>query len=182
MGVYSRSDDQRVLTYDAHWLRGVKRPVTVTTPAAQSEWTVTVPSSVQWRLIGGSADFTADATVGNRTVGILLQMFGIPIFVNHFTAAIAASATPQIVYQLGTAVTGMTTLITATDTFAQVPFGSFFLPSGSVIQSATAFSGAADQYSDIQLVVEEVLESDMEYTMREWAERDAMYAALTRGE
>lgn len=60
--------------------QGAVRVVTGTNPAAGVEISETVPTGARWLLIGISATFTTDATVANRTPGLILDDGATPLF------------------------------------------------------------------------------------------------------
>lgn len=105
-----------------------------------------------WRLLGGQAVFTASAVVANRLLGLQITASGVLAQVNQSTFAIAAAAAPTAVYQIGP------TLAPAVEdgTAVPIPFVPVWLEPGDTIGSLTGALQAGDQYSAIQLLIEEL--------------------------
>lgn len=170
----------RMLTREDRVLPGEKRVVPIPSPAAGADWSVTVPGGRQWRLAGGSFQLVTSATVASRYAPVLFSIDGIPFFIAANNVATTASSTSVFVLQPAY----------SPDQGAQmgvyqpqdIPRG-WLLP-GTTIASNSIGLQAGDQYSAIQLVVEEAwMDDQMLTTLQlevEAAERAALQAAAGR--
>jgi hypothetical protein len=113
-----------------------------------------------WRPIAINATLVTSAAVANRIPGIQFQIYGVTTYVNDNSTAITASTTRTLVYQQGSV---MVPTLQFT-TFNVVCFLPQFLPPGSVINSLTGAIDVADQYSNINAIVEEVTVTDEQLT------------------
>ena len=129
--------------------------VRVDAPAAASEWSTVVPPGRVWRFISGHARFVADANVATRNLRLLVLdgsdvvTYGIP----H--SGVAASGDVQIGYNPST----YTALaVTAGNYNVALPVYLLLRP-GDIITSQSTSLQAGDQYSEINLRVEEWVEA-----------------------
>lgn len=132
---------------------GNLRVVQITNPAAGADWVATVPTGARWKVYSFHALFTASATVANRQVEVIVDD----------GANIYWDSDAQVNITAGQAVS-------INDTGTNVPQGVFTttqnlvippqlqMAAGHRIRTATAGIQAGDQWSAINLLVEEVIE------------------------
>jgi hypothetical protein len=132
---------------------GFLRSVQVTNPAAGADWTQTVPAGARWAVRAFGALFTAGAAVGNRNIRPQLDD-GVNVLYRSTTdVSVIANGTLGV---FGSPVFLKTTVDT-TQALVPIPV-STVLFAGWRIGVATAGILAADQWSFINLLVEEWLE------------------------
>lgn len=131
---------------------GRMRVVTVANPAAGTDFSVTVPAGVVWKLEGFAALYTASAVAADR-----LPVFEITDAVpNLITETFAnAAITAGLAVRLA-GFQGAFPFATATDGLLSLPVNLRLLP-GWIFKSVTAGKQAADQWSAIALTVEEYI-------------------------
>lgn len=167
----------RFLSNDSKAMRGVRRPMPVPSPAAGAEWSVKVPGGRMWRILGGQALFTASAAVANRLLGLQVTASGALVYVNQSTFAVVAAATPFAVYQPGTALSPAVEDGTA----VPIPFVPQWLEQGDTFGSLTGALQAADQYSAITLVIEELWFTNQDLNDWELAAEHLVHELATGG-
>lgn len=146
----------RFLSHTGQVLPGVRRIVNVKNPAAGADWSVTVPAGVQWKVIGGAANFTTSATVDSRHPFMIVKWDGYRLSTAGTVVSIAASSgltlgitsDPAVAYAIGVAQEVGLTL------------PNLYFPDGTTIGTNTASLQAGDQWSSIALWVEEVYVTD----------------------
>jgi hypothetical protein len=126
-------------------------------PAAGVDWTVTIPASVRWRIMGIVAVLATSAVAGNRQVILQLTQAGA-------TACKSAAVPTQIAstvvsYNYGA---GITTLLTQIGTGTlnvqtAIPV-DYWLPAAQTFSVVTQGLLAGDQWSSINFIVEESLD------------------------
>ncbi len=130
---------------------GVFRSIVVGAPAAGSDWSTGAPGNSRWRIRGGVATLLTSAVAGVRQVGII---FTDPTIVRLFqieSASTQLASTTQL-YDL---VPGYApTALISTHQPIGIPL-DMQLQAGFTIQSTTVGLLAGDQWSNIQLSVEE---------------------------
>lgn len=163
--------DARFLTYESRVLRGVRRTVSVTQPAAGANWSILVPGGRLWRLIGGNASFLASGAVANRNLGLNIRTSGIPMNITFNSTnvtngqSVGASYTPS----LTPIVSGIINVS------LPVPFVPMWLEAGDELRSITGAIDVADQYSAIVLWIEEAFFSNQELPLAlNYAELEAL--------
>lgn len=156
---------------------GARRVVPVAQPAAGSNWQVVVPGGVMWNIRAGVATFTADATVANRLPGLLVTVNGQQVWNIADNTPVLASTSVTMNFASGFQAiqsgAGGTRLL--------LPLPDVNLPSGAVVQSQAAGEDTGDQWTGVNLYIEEYYFTDEQLTEieagREQAEREA-YAML----
>ncbi len=131
---------------------GNLRTVTVTAPAAGSDWNTSVPTSTRWRISSFTARLATSAAVANRIVRVQLRDAGSGqnYFQSPPSQVIPASTTAFVSVAPGQ--------ITSTTDVFTVNVGlpaTTYLPSGDSIFISTLSLQAADQWGLITLLVEE---------------------------
>lgn len=165
----------RFLSQELRRMPGVRRAFPKFTPAAGAEWSVNVPGGCQWRLIGGTAHFLASGAVANRFPGIQFTSLGVPVWRNFFNNNLAAGSNKDILYELGTTFN----ISASPDGGVPVVFEPILLVQGDTMASTTVALDALDQYSNVQLVVEEFQFTNQDLSEIAF-ERDAEHDALER--
>lgn len=167
----------RFLSREGRVLPGVKRVITVPQPAAGAGWAVTVPGGRQWRVQGGAALLTTDATAANRLPVVQLSDQTSVWWDVAPDASVPASTAQRFslgagVAQGGANVAGFPIVL---------PLPDMFLPAGTRLAVTTTAEDVNDQWSAVALMVEESYLDDQELTILhlevEAAERAALRAA-----
>lgn len=122
-------------------------------PLAGQETMVIQPTGARWRLIHVGARLTTSAVVGNRTPSLSIGSFGFGSQIIG-TQVVAASTQIEIGWWTGLADSGHT----GTQINLWLP-SDVSLEGGQVVQTKTAGLLAGDQWSDMTVLVEEVLTS-----------------------
>lgn len=142
----------RFLSHTGHILPGVRRALRVPTPAAGTDWSVTVPAGVQWNVRAGVGTLTTAAVAGSRYAGASVTVDGVATWQANLPAGQAESL--AYVYTLAATVSAAVTTVAASGLI--VPLPNLWLPEGTAIGSSTIGLLAGDQWSAIALTVEEV--------------------------
>ena len=132
---------------------GITRSVTIATPAAGANWSITVPAGASWTLNSVRATLATSAAVANRVPDLQIKD-GSGNIVMDALAGVAQTASLTDVWNWS-AGAATSTVLGATNTVG-LPAG-FKLNAGWVIQQATAGLQAADQWSGIALAVTETV-------------------------
>lgn len=130
----------------------------VASPAAGSDWTQLPPLGARWRVRSGSALLTTSAVVANRVPSIFLQS---PVQFDWIASALAnivASTAARVSFS------GISPYIGLTANQLVLPLPPDLVignngPASANIGTSTANLQAADQWSQIQLLVEEWLDN-----------------------
>lgn len=146
----------RFVSREGRVLPGVRRVVPIPNPNPATDWTVPVQGGRQWRIQGGSATLTTDATAGQRFVGLDVTLDGVRLhhLVDSVGVAPSTAAPVSIVAPAMAAATGDRTFAMA------ISAPDFWMPAGAILSSLTSAFGAADQWSNINLWVEELWVTD----------------------
>lgn len=142
----------RFLGSDGRIHPGVKQPFAVANPAAGSDWSVTVPGGVMWRVVSAIARFTTSATVANRSVSFTVMVDGLLVYRTAAFSPITASSAAVVSLLPGSAQAGAAG--TAGLNVFNVP--DTWLTPGCVLSSLTGGIDPADQYSAIAVWIEEL--------------------------
>lgn len=123
----------------------------VANPAAGADWSITVPAGSIWRVLVIRAVLTASATVATRVP--ILQVkdaAGNTIFDVPPAATLAAGGGANMNWSAGA-----NSIVSNNSRFMQgLPMG-MILPEGAVISSSTVAIQTGDQWSAINLLVEQ---------------------------
>lgn len=130
---------------------GVRRVFVAPQPAAATDWSVIVPGGVLWKISAANVTLTTSATVGNRTPNLKLTIDALTVWQAQASAQLAASQSATISFASGVTVSNLQG--TGLNSIAPIP--GILLPQGSVIASNTVGLAAADQWSQVNLYVEE---------------------------
>jgi len=133
--------------------QGWMRSFTGTDPAANTEVSETVPTGARWRFLSAVLTLVTDATVANRSVRIFFDD-GANVYCRGCAAGVQPASATQV-YNIGD--TGFNAVADAVTDPVPVPSGLRLL-AGHRIRSSTANIQAGDNYSAIQMLVEEWLE------------------------
>ncbi len=133
---------------------GDVRSVQVGNPAAGADFTTTVPTGARWELVGVSAKLSTGIGVANRIANIVITDGVNQLFESTANVAQAASLADIYTYAEGAQVFNA---LSEGLLLAPLPSGNRLL-AGWVISSATVNIQAADQWSQISLMVREWLE------------------------
>lgn len=120
-------------------------------PLAGQETTLVQPTGARWRLIHVGARLTTSAVVANRTPSLTVGSFGFGSAVQG-TQVVTASTTIEIGWWAGLADTGHT----GAQINQWLP-SDFALEGGQLISTKTTGLQAGDQWSDMTVLVEELL-------------------------
>lgn len=133
---------------------GWTHSVAVTQPAAGADWTVTIPTNARWRFMSGAAQLVTSAAVANR-VTEFNPNDSVPATMGIGTPnqTVPASQTVQICYSpsVPTAVANITDVVCLATPVVSL--------AGYVLKSRSTNLQAADQYSNVNLEVEEWIET-----------------------
>jgi len=133
---------------------GALRVISGTTPAAGANISETVPTGARWELLAVHFLFTTSAAVANRVVALGFNNGGqvYQYFMNQQNQA--ASLGWEYVFGQGLPALNAGSLLVA---IAGLAVGNRLL-AGDLIQTFTAAIQAADQFSQVRLVVREWIE------------------------
>jgi hypothetical protein len=132
---------------------GAVRTFSVGNPAAGADWNLLVPVGARWRLMATNAQLVTSAAVATRVPELQFQAAAVPIATFTPNGTVAASLTAQVSgsSSVATNVAGVTDVM--------IPIGGpIYLLGNQLIQSVTRNIQAADQWSNIRVVVEEWLD------------------------
>lgn len=128
------------------------RSVQVASPAAANDWSVTVPAGEEWKVKCIHALYTASATVATREPRFQIKDdAGNVMFLVASDATLAASNTADCTVFPGASQSGNAT---ANKILYGLP-PDLVLPGSWTISSSTLNISAGDQWSQINLVVEQ---------------------------
>ena len=132
--------------------------IPVSNPAAGADWTQAVPSLARWRILSVKATLTTSAAAANRCAQLALGVPGSLVYVA--VPAVLQAASLTYIYNFGAGVTTLLATVGATtlSVITAIPV-DFWLQNGASIASATQNIQAADQWSGIQIQVEESLDT-----------------------
>lgn len=120
-------------------------------PAANTEWSETVPTGKLWRILAIRATLVTDANAANRRVGVTITDGTNTVFKSNDESTQAASLTHSynIAPQEGHAVADV-------EHYTPLPIAqSFLVPGGFVIASTTVSRQAGDDWGAPVFMVEE---------------------------
>jgi hypothetical protein len=132
---------------------GITRSVTITTPAAGANWSITVPAGASWTLTSVRATLATSATVANRIPDLQIKDASGNIVMDAL-AGVAQTATLTDTWSWSSG--GVTSTVLGASNSVALPW-SFRLNPGWVVQQVTAGLQAADQWSAIALSVMETV-------------------------
>lgn len=132
---------------------GVIRSITGSDPAANAEFSETVPTNARWRLLGVDVALVTDANVANREVVLTIDDGAAIVAEIAAGTAQAASLTRRYSFARGVQRGGP-----AASTIINAPIPDAILMGGYRVRSATANIQAGDNYGAPQLWVEEWIE------------------------
>lgn len=138
--------------------QGVLRQILVAAPAAGAEWSFTIPDGGWWRLRSAFATLVVPA-FAQEIPGVVISDQDRVVARVGSGFAIGANATYDVTYLVQSA--GVSAASAGTRLVVPVP--NLFLQPGWKIGSATAAIAAGDQYSAVNLYLEQLLEG-------QWAE------------
>lgn len=125
------------------------RTINIANPAAATDWTISVPAGMQWRLRSVRAQLVTSANAGNRQVNLVIKDDAGNIVAQIPPAATqAASLTYSYTFAQGAA-----SSLVGTTQSAPAPKDMVLGDSYTLAVSSTLL--AADQWSNIWLQVEE---------------------------
>lgn len=131
---------------------GVRRPITVQSPAAGADWSFTLPSGAWWRLIAARFQLATSAVVATRVASLEFQdPDGNPWLTLGPGQSQVASLTESYNYAIGLAGVGVAGLGPNT-----IPLPNMLWENGWKIVSRTTAIDAGDQLSGVRLYLEEV--------------------------
>lgn len=168
-----RLDDPVMLTRYDRIIRGQRREVPVATPAVGQEWSVPVPVGRMWRIVGGSLRLVTSAVVANRNAayGVLRDAVVLGGWGN--STAIAASSTQVFCVQESGTLGGGGPV----KGIIQLPAPLYVVQGGLTIQSLTTNIDAGDQWSNLELMVDEFYFDNTGLSYEEVSEREAIEQA-----
>lgn len=132
---------------------GVLRSVNIANPAAGADWSVTVPTGARWSIRGGTFTFVAGAAAGNRFARIVFDD-GAVILHNTGLDQTLVATNARV---MSLAPVEYVPVADANDAFVLAPL-PMPLFAGWRMRSTTSGILAADQWSNIQMLVEEWIE------------------------
>lgn len=127
------------------------RTVIGTNPAVGVDWFITAPGNATWRIVSIAATLTADATVATRSVEFIADDQSRTWYKQGTVGA--TTALEASVYCGHTGAVQAT--FASTDNFP-LPVGGLLLRPGHRLRSLTANLQAADQWSLITALVDEI--------------------------
>lgn len=132
---------------------GMLRSIQVTNPAAGADWNQTVPTGARWRVLTGNFLFTASAAVANRFPAIIFDDGVNELYATAWDNAVTAGTAPRVSL-------GPQRYVATNDGNSQAIayIGNLALFAGWRVRSLTTAIQAADQWSAINLLVEEWIE------------------------
>lgn len=166
--------DPRFLSREDRILPGEKRVLTIASPAAGADFTVTVPGNRQWRLDAGRAILTTDATVANRLPRLQFTDETVTWYEASSDAFIAAGLAQVVTFAAG----GPEVTPGVAGAPASIALPLMWLPAGTIIRSATVAEDTGDQWSAIAVLIEEVWADDKYLSDRAYLEESAIAAAV----
>jgi hypothetical protein len=129
--------------------------ISISNPAANHDWSVTVPTNARWRVQSTLATLTTDGTAGSRLVELFVQPTGSLTSWEHAqTQAPSSTVFWNLSPGLAIGSSGANPYVF----YVPLPTGLILL-AGGVISSGTGFVGAADAWSNIRLFAEEWLDN-----------------------
>lgn len=136
----------------ARLYRGVPRLLRVPQPAAGSDWSLTLPGEAWWRVVSCHATYTISTAVGvGRTIGYRVTDGSTVLVDTTYGVALSIAATHLItllaLWPTGSALTN--------NERACLALPDLVLPPGFVIGTRTFQIQPADQWSAIDILVEE---------------------------
>lgn len=131
---------------------GLGALMTFASPAVGQGWTTTVPAGRRWRIHGGSSLITTTSTVISRFPSIEFKKSNaIPWFGSQLHAATASGAYNAVYHRAAAYLTDL-----YVNRFVPVAMQPIWLEENTVITGGWANMQAADQVSDVGLLVEDV--------------------------
>lgn len=124
----------------------------VTNPAAGTNWGITVPSGVQWKLVSIAALFTTSAVAGNRLVDLFVSDPTITVFpwIGRRSPGIPASTNIRVTWSLGTTAQNA---LTSDSWNAEVPEDMVLFGAVDRVNSGCAGIDVGDTWTAIRLQV-----------------------------
>jgi len=120
-------------------------------PAAQTEWSITVPGQGLWRVISLHFSLVTDGTASNRTVGL----FADDGTDTYFRTAAASVQTASLTWSYSAFQGAGQSDNTGNQNYMPLPGDGLWLQPGWRLRSSTDNFQATDRYSAINLLVEE---------------------------
>jgi hypothetical protein len=128
--------------------------VTVANPAAGAECHINIPTNVRWKVLGFLATFQPSAVVANRIIVIAVISAGFGCWTGPPTQGVPASI--PVTYTAGMGVVAPAT--SPRNVNGPLPNDMILVPVGD-IHTSTLNIDPGDQYSNVQMVVEEWLDN-----------------------
>lgn len=120
-------------------------------PAAGAEWSIVAPGNATWRIVSVAATLTADATVASRFAEFIADDQSRTWYRQGTVGATTAAEASVYCGHTGAA----QATFASTDNFP-LPVGGLLLRPGHRLRSLTANLQAADQWSLITALVDEI--------------------------
>lgn len=141
----------RFLSYTGFFRPGLRRAVPVPAPAAGADWIINVPGGVEWFPLSIFATLTTSATVANRDPQLTVVYDGLTVFQGHNIQNITASQVKNFTWTHN-----VTTPSAAPAGNSWLyPGPRFNIAQGGTLGTVTVALSAADQWSNITVLVEE---------------------------
>lgn len=131
---------------------GVQRRLTTPAPAPGAEWQLVLPGGSWWHLLTGRGQFTASVAVANRFPGIALLDGSAILNRSGSVNAVAAGATVDVNYVTAAPIV----LDGGNGGRPSMALPDIIIPAGYILRSHTIALDAADQYSAIEWLWEEI--------------------------
>jgi len=155
-------------------LPGVRRVLLIPPPAAGFEWGPVGPGGGRvWRLLGGFTFLQTSAAVANRTPGINISDGNENVIRSYAPGVVAAGVSQRVGYWPASSAPGAG----GSPLIDNVPVPELLIPGGWTIASQTDLIQAADSYTTVALVIEEIYESWQDVTLHHLAEEEEALAA-----
>lgn len=132
-------------------------------PAAGTDWTVTVPGGRQWRVLAGVGLFIASAAVATRLLSLRLSDGNATWWQGSFPTAPTAGQQFLIGYGLGVT----TAAAPGPGSATELALPAMWLPPLTVLFSATAGIQAGDLWGNLSLMIEECWVDDQYLSQRD---------------
>lgn len=137
-------------------LWGQRREVLVPAPAAGANWSYLLPSGYLHRVQLGHALLITSAQVASRQLGVqITDSDGALWWKMHQATGIPAAKHVHAFYNTST-----TTLASGPAEWVLVQLPEILLPAGFKVESFTTEIQTEDQYSDVRLLVEQLVDHD----------------------
>ena len=136
---------------------GVRRVVTVASPAAATDWSVTVPGGRTWKIVLGQWQLVTSSNAGNRYVRAQFTIHNQVVWTSVDNTAFTLTSNTETISVATSATAGV---YNNANGYSVLNIPQLWLPDGSQFGTQTSFQ-TGDQYQSIRLLVEELFEDEV---------------------